>query len=167
MVDPNVKDPGELEPRAGKGLGAAASSRPPAPAPSTDKSRAFGARAREFGVVSGPLPQYAGGRDVALAPTVRGVKRELCKRLGVRYADLDAAGREAVDLYARARAKLAAIDNWLTDHPMLDEKGEPAGWMTGGDASTTFGCAGSSASQRQGSDSADRLCRRPRIVRAS
>jgi hypothetical protein len=70
--------------------------------------------------------QHGGKATVALAPTVRGVKRELCKRLGVRLSDLDAAGREAVDLYARARAKLAAIDNWLTDHPMLDDSGTPA-----------------------------------------
>jgi hypothetical protein len=51
--------------------------------------------------------QHGGRSTVALAPTVRGVKRELCKRLGVRYADLTATGREAVDLYAPSRAKLA------------------------------------------------------------
>jgi hypothetical protein len=73
--------------------------------------------------------QHGGRSTVALAPTVRGVKRELCKRLGVRYADLDAAGREAVDLYSRARAKLAAIDTWLERNPMLNEKGEPAACM--------------------------------------
>ena len=36
------------------------------------------------------------------------------------------------------------------------------GWTSGGDASTTFACAGSSASRRPGSASADRRCRRPR-----
>jgi hypothetical protein len=72
-------------------------------------------------------PLKHGGRStVALAPTVRGVKRELCKRLGVRYADLTAAGREAVDLYARARAKLAAIDRFLETHPVVAEDGTPA-----------------------------------------
>lgn len=70
--------------------------------------------------------QHGGRATVALAPTVRGVKRELCRRLGVRYADLSAAGRESVDLYARTRAKVAAIDAWLTRNPMLNEKGEPA-----------------------------------------
>jgi hypothetical protein len=71
-------------------------------------------------------PLKHGGRSsVALAPTVRGVKRELCKRLGVRYADLSAAGREAVDLYSRARSKLAAIDAYLERHPMLSTEGEP------------------------------------------
>jgi hypothetical protein len=71
-----------------------------------------------------------GGRStVALAPTVRGLKRELCKRLGVRYTDLTAAGREAVDLYARCRSKLAAVDAYLERHPMLNEKGEPAPCM--------------------------------------
>lgn len=44
----------------------------------------------------------------------------------MRYADLSAAGRESVDLYARTRAKVAAIDAWLTRNPMLNEKGEPA-----------------------------------------
>ncbi len=73
--------------------------------------------------------QHGGRSTVALAPTVRGVKRELCKRLGVRYADLDAAAREAIDLYSRARAKLAAIDTYLERHPMLDANGEPAPCM--------------------------------------
>ena len=36
------------------------------------------------------------------------------------------------------------------------------GWTSGGGASTTFGCTGSSASRRRGSASADRRCRRPR-----
>jgi hypothetical protein len=70
--------------------------------------------------------KHGGQATVALAQTVRGVKRELCKRLGVRYAELSAAGREAVDLYARARAKLAAIDRWLEKNPMLDSSGTPA-----------------------------------------
>jgi hypothetical protein len=88
-------------------------------------SEASGAAARVPRQALAPL-QHGGTATVALAPTVRGVKRELCKRLGVRYQDLTAAGREAVDLYARARAKLAAIDQWLTRNPMLDESGTPA-----------------------------------------
>jgi hypothetical protein len=70
--------------------------------------------------------EHGGRSTVALPPSVRGVKRELCRRLGVRYADLNAAGREAVDLYARARAKLAAIDKWLEQNPMVREDGTVA-----------------------------------------
>jgi hypothetical protein len=88
-------------------------------------SETSGAAARVPRQALAPL-KHGGKGTVALAPTVRGVKRELCKRLGVRYQDLTAAGREAVDLYARARAKLAAIDDWLTRNPMLDESGAPA-----------------------------------------
>jgi hypothetical protein len=88
-------------------------------------SEASGAAARVPRQALAPL-KHGGTATVALAPTVRRVKRELCKRLGVRYQDLTAAGREAVDLYARARAKLAAIDDWLTRNPMLDESGTPA-----------------------------------------
>jgi hypothetical protein len=70
--------------------------------------------------------QHGGRSSVALAPSVRGVKRELCKRLGVRYADLDAAGREVVTLYARAAAKLSAIDRWFQENPVVNEDGSPA-----------------------------------------
>ena len=60
----------------------------------------------------------------------------------------------------------AGIAYHVASRPLLQGHDRP-GWTNGGDASTTFGCAGSSASQRPGSDSADRRCRRPRIVRAS
>jgi hypothetical protein len=70
--------------------------------------------------------QHGGRSSVALAPSVRGVKRELCKRLGVRYQDLTAAGREAIDLYSRARAKVAAIDSWLEKNPVVTADGQPA-----------------------------------------
>lgn len=76
-----------------------------------------------------PKVMHGGYSSLALAPQVRGVKRELCKRLGVRYSDLNAAGRETVDLYARTRSKLAAVDDWLTKHPMLSEDGTPAPCM--------------------------------------
>jgi hypothetical protein len=72
-------------------------------------------------------PLKHGGRSsVALAPQVKGVRRELCRRLGVRYQDLSAAGRESVDLYSRCRAKLAAIDRYLETHPVVAEDGTPA-----------------------------------------
>jgi hypothetical protein len=66
---------------------------------------------------------------VALAPQVAGVKRELCRRLGIRYADLTAAGKEAISLYSMTRAKLAAVDGWLRQNPMLGEDGTPAPCM--------------------------------------
>jgi hypothetical protein len=75
----------------------------------------------------GGLPVQHGGRStVAFAPQVKGVRRELCKRLGVRYEDLTAAGREVVDLYARTRAKLAAIDRWFEQHPVIGADGTPS-----------------------------------------
>src|SRR5580765_2787248 len=76
--------------------------------------------------------KHGGQSKVAIAPSVRGVKRELCRRLGVRYADLDAAGREAVDLYSRARAKLAAVDRWFEENPVVNESGEPAACLLDG-----------------------------------
>jgi hypothetical protein len=53
-------------------------------------------------------------------------KRELCRRFGVRYADLDAAGRTTVDLLARVQTKLTAVDRWFERNPVVDAKGEPA-----------------------------------------
>jgi len=57
------------------------------------------------------------GAIAAFAPAVPGVRREFLKRLGLRRQDVDAAGREAVDLYSGARAKLTAIDRHRGDHP--------------------------------------------------
>jgi hypothetical protein len=39
---------------------------------------------------------------------------------------LTAAGREAIDLYARARAKVAAIDKWLEKNRVVTADGQPA-----------------------------------------
>lgn len=75
-------------------------------------------------------PLTHGGRsEVALAPAVRYQKQALLKRLGLRQSELSFAGRETLDLYARSRAKLEAIDRWLLDHAMLDEDGRPAPCM--------------------------------------
>ncbi len=65
----------------------------------------------------------AAGPSVALAPQVAGVRGELCKRRGIRYADLDAAGREAFTFYARATAKLSAVDAWFRENPVVNADG--------------------------------------------
>lgn len=44
----------------------------------------------------------------------------------MRLQDLDAAGREAIDLYSRARAKLAAIDKFFERNPVVGEDGVPS-----------------------------------------
>lgn len=95
--------------------------------------RELGESVAEMGRASSKAlaPLKHGGRStVALAPSVRGVKRELCKRLGVRYKDLSAAGREAIDLYSRSRAKLAAIDRWFEQNPVVDADGVPSPALT-------------------------------------
>ena len=74
--------------------------------------------------------KHGGQATVALAPQVVGVRRELCRRIGLRYKDLDAAGKEAVTLYARATSKLAAMDAWFSTHPVIDDSGVPAPALT-------------------------------------
>lgn len=81
-----------------------------------------GAAARPPQQALAPL-QHGGRSSVALAPQVAGVRRELCRRLGIRYADLDAAGREALTLYARATAKLSAVDAWFRVNPVVNDDG--------------------------------------------
>jgi hypothetical protein len=54
----------------------------------------------------------------------------------------------------------AGIAYHVASRPLLRVATSP-GWTNGGDASRTFACAGSSASQRRGSVSVGRLCRRP------
>jgi hypothetical protein len=54
------------------------------------------------------------------------MKQALLKRMGLRQAELTWAGRETLDLYARTRAKLEALDRWFLDHPAVDGEGRPA-----------------------------------------
>lgn len=109
-----TQDPGGRPPSAGKErVSAGSGTRPVLPAPKVPRQAL--------------APLKHGGRSaVALAPSVRGVKRELCKRLGVRYQDLDAAGKEAVTNYSRATSKLAAMDRWFSKHPVIDDSGVPS-----------------------------------------
>jgi hypothetical protein len=43
--------------------------------------------------------------------------------MGLRQRDLDWSGRELLDIYCCARAKVTAIDKWLETHPLIDESG--------------------------------------------
>jgi hypothetical protein len=72
------------------------------------------------------LLRHGGQATVALAPSMRAVKREIVKRFGLRLADLDASGRAIVHLLARAETKLQAVDRWLEHNPVVNEKSEPA-----------------------------------------
>jgi hypothetical protein len=57
------------------------------------------------------------------------MKKGLLARMGIRQRDLNWAGRELLDSYCRAKAKVVAIDEWLETNPMIDERGEAAGVM--------------------------------------
>lgn len=57
------------------------------------------------------------------------MKKGLLARMGLRQRDLSWAGRELLDSYCRAKAKVVAIDEWLETRPMLDEQGNAAGCM--------------------------------------
>jgi hypothetical protein len=74
--------------------------------------------------------QHGGRSSVALAPSMRAVKREIVKRFGLRLADLDASGKALVHLLARAETKLQAIDRWLEQNPVVDADGEPAACLS-------------------------------------
>jgi hypothetical protein len=64
-----------------------------------------------------------------LAPRVTGVRRELCKKMGLHLSELTWIARETLDAYCRAKAKTLAVDAWLETHPMIDETGQVAGPM--------------------------------------
>lgn len=73
--------------------------------------------------------QHGAYSSVELAPRVNGIKRSLCARMGLRQAEMTWIARETLDAYARARAKVLAVDRFLETHPMIDEHGEIAGVM--------------------------------------
>jgi hypothetical protein len=50
--------------------------------------------------------------------------------MGIRQRDLNWAGRELLDTYCRAKAKVIAVDEWLETNPMINERGQAAGVMT-------------------------------------
>lgn len=67
--------------------------------------------------------------EAALAPRVVSMKKALLARMGLRQRDLTWAGRELLDGYCRAKAKVAAVDEWLESHAMIDEDGNVPGVM--------------------------------------
>ena len=66
---------------------------------------------------------------VHLSPLVVSMKKGLLARMGIRQRDLTWSGRELLDSYCRAKAKVVAIDEWLETHPLINERGEAAGVM--------------------------------------
>ena len=62
-----------------------------------------------------------------LVPLSRNVKQSLLKRMGMRQAELSWAGRETLDLYARNKAKLIALDRYFEVSPLLAADGTPNG----------------------------------------
>ena len=47
--------------------------------------------------------------------------------MGLRQAELSWAAREQLDLYARNKAKLIALDRWFEENPLVEADGKPAG----------------------------------------
>jgi hypothetical protein len=92
---------------------------------SASESNAAGAPARVPRQAFAPL-KHGARAEVALAPSMRAVKREIVKRFGLRLKDLDASGRAVVHLLARAETKLQAIDRWLEQNPVVSADGQPA-----------------------------------------
>lgn len=70
--------------------------------------------------------KHAARSSTALAPLVVSMKKGLLARMGLRQRDLTWAGREVLDTYCRAKAKVLAVDLWLETHPMITSDGEPA-----------------------------------------
>lgn len=63
---------------------------------------------------------------VYLSPLVVSMKKGLLARMGLRQRDLTWGGRELLDVYCRAKAKVSAIDAWLEVNPVVDGEGNPA-----------------------------------------
>jgi hypothetical protein len=72
------------------------------------------------------LTRHGAKSTLALAPAVVSMKKSLLARMGLRQRDLTWAGRELLDSYCRAKAKVAAIDAWLEKgNPLIDAEGRP------------------------------------------
>jgi hypothetical protein len=57
------------------------------------------------------------------------MKRALLARMGLRQAELTWAGREHLDAYCRAKAKVVAVDEWLETNSLIDLDGNAPGVM--------------------------------------
>jgi len=62
-----------------------------------------------------------------VVPLSRNVKQSVLKRMGLRQAELSWAAREQLDVYARSKSKLIALDRWFEANPLVDAEGRPAG----------------------------------------
>jgi hypothetical protein len=62
-----------------------------------------------------------------LVPLSRNVKQSVLKRMGLRQAELSWQGREMLDLYARNKGKLIALDRYFESVPLVDRDGTPNG----------------------------------------
>jgi hypothetical protein len=62
-----------------------------------------------------------------VVPLSRNVKQSVLKRMGLRQAELSWAARETLDLYARNKAKLIALDRYFETTPLIREDGSPHG----------------------------------------
>jgi hypothetical protein len=77
------------------------------------------------GVVPARAHKHAGfSQGPALMPRAVSIKRSLLRRMELRQADLSWAAREALDTFARCKAKVLAIDDWLEGVPLIDENGD-------------------------------------------
>jgi hypothetical protein len=63
--------------------------------------------------------------SAVVVPLARNVKQSVLKRMGMRQAELSWAGRETLDLYARNKAKLIALDRYFERSPLLQSDGTP------------------------------------------
>lgn len=60
-----------------------------------------------------------------VVPLSRNVKQSILKRMGMRQAELSWAARETLDLYARNKAKLIALDRYFENVSLLGPDGTP------------------------------------------
>jgi hypothetical protein len=71
--------------------------------------------------------QHGAQSGAVLVPLSRNVKQSVLKRMGLRQAELSWAARETLDLYARNKAKLIALDRHFEAVPLVNADGSPAG----------------------------------------
>ena len=62
-----------------------------------------------------------------LVPLSRNVKQSILKRMGLRQAELSWQGKEMLDLYARNKSKLIALDRYFESTPLIGPDGAPDG----------------------------------------
>jgi hypothetical protein len=71
--------------------------------------------------------QHGAQSSAVVVPLARNVKQSVLKRMGMRQAELSWAARETLDLYARNKAKLMALDRYFETVPIIKADGTPHG----------------------------------------